>query len=185
MLTLSNTTRCSSCIHSIAHSAPPSKPPKTPSQVFPGLMDGASLRANNFPPNMRPEKYAPMSATHTRTITEKRKLMPMTRAWVTASQAAHKQDTPTNQRTALGTDTQAAAPRPNSQLPPKTQTAVPASHRPPARTSPALQYRDAAHTTPQTAPVAQAPAEPNWFNRAHSQPPAAISSVATAANATG
>ncbi|MNN52008.1 hypothetical protein D3C81_1666780 [compost metagenome] len=47
-------------------------PPYTPSQLLPGLTCGASLRL----PKARPEKYAPISAAHTSTITDRISQLP-------------------------------------------------------------------------------------------------------------
>ena len=67
----------SAALHAAASTSTPASPPHTPSQLLPGLMAGASLRRVNFSPNVRPAKYAKMSATQTSTSTDSRKLTPI------------------------------------------------------------------------------------------------------------
>ncbi len=69
-----------------------------------------------------------MSAIHTRQKTESMKLIPITRAWLIASQAAHSPTRPISQRAARGRCGQAAGPPRNATAPPTSHNA-PAAHQ--------------------------------------------------------
>jgi hypothetical protein len=126
-----------------------------------------------------------MSATQTSTSTDIRKLIPVTRAWATASQATHSARMPPTTRTARGTRCQPATPPRSKKAPASTQAAPAAIQTMGSGRSSHPMYQESAHSARQTSAMAM---EPDWrkpFSRPHSQAPAAISTRVTTAKGVG
>ena len=125
-----------------------------------------------------------MSATHTSSSTDSKKLMPTLRACTTASHASHKASTPATRRTPAGMRGQPGTPALSSQAAARTHSPPPTTQRAVNGRSTQPNAHDPAHKATQATPTATEPAWPKPLRRPHSQAPAAIRTSTTSMNGT-
>src|SRR6185369_3424480 len=126
-----------------------------------------------------------MSATQTSTRTDSRKVMPMTRAWATASHASHSTRTPPASRTGFAIFGHPATPLRSNHAPASTHSPPPMAQSIDSGRASRPAYQEAAHNARQAIASDTEPPWPSPFKRPHSQAPAAISASVTAANGIG
>ena len=98
-----------------------------------------------------------MSATHTSSSTDSKKLIPTLRACTTASQANHRASTPATRRTTAGMRGQPGTPAWSNHAAASTQSPPPATHSAVSGRSTQPSAQDPAHNAVQTAPTATEP----------------------------